>query len=38
LIAENAHRQRLNRRPAYVDAGASLDAGPTEVDETPALA
>jgi flavin-dependent dehydrogenase len=38
LIAENARRQRLNRRPAYVDAGVSPDAGPTEVEETPAPA
>jgi hypothetical protein len=34
LMAEDARRKRLNRRPVYVDAAVSLDAGPTEVDDT----
>jgi hypothetical protein len=31
LVAEDARRRRLNRRPAYVAAGVATDAGPTEV-------
>jgi flavin-dependent dehydrogenase len=34
LAAEDARRKRLNRRPAYVAAGVSADAGPTEIPET----
>ncbi len=34
LMAEGARRKRLSRRPVYVDASVSLDAGPTEVDDT----
>jgi 2-polyprenyl-6-methoxyphenol hydroxylase-like FAD-dependent oxidoreductase len=33
-VAEDARRKRLNRRPAYTEAGVSLDAGPTEVEES----
>jgi hypothetical protein len=36
LVADDAGRKRLNRRPAYVAAGASTDAGPTEVTEAAA--
>jgi flavin-dependent dehydrogenase len=38
LIAEDTRRRRLNRRPAYVAAGMSLGAGPTEVEESAATA
>lgn len=38
LAAEDARRKRLNRRPVYVDASASLDAGPTEVEGAPIAA
>lgn len=38
LIAEDTRRRRLNRRPAYVAAGASTDAGETEVAQTAAVA
>jgi len=34
LVAQDARRKRLDRRPVYVDAGVSLDAGPTEVEDT----
>jgi len=33
LVAADAHRKRLNRRPSYVPSGASTDAGPTEADD-----
>jgi 2-polyprenyl-6-methoxyphenol hydroxylase-like FAD-dependent oxidoreductase len=33
LVAEDARRKRLNRRPAYVAADVATDAGPTEVRE-----
>jgi flavin-dependent dehydrogenase len=33
LVAQDARRKRLNRRPVYIDAHVSLDAGPTEVEE-----
>ena len=32
LVAADAHRKRLNRRPVYAPVGTALDAGPTEVD------
>lgn len=32
LIAQDAHRHRLSRRPVYVNPGESLDAGATDVD------
>jgi hypothetical protein len=38
LIAEDMRRRRLNRRPAYVPAGVSLDAGPTEVEDARVVA
>jgi flavin-dependent dehydrogenase len=38
LVEEDFRRKRLNRRPAYVPLDASIDAGPTEVAEAPALA
>jgi hypothetical protein len=34
LIATDARRRRLNRRPEYAPAGRSTDAGATEVDES----
>jgi len=34
LVAEDARRRRLDRRPVYAQAGTSLDAGPTEVDSS----
>jgi 2-polyprenyl-6-methoxyphenol hydroxylase-like FAD-dependent oxidoreductase len=34
LTAEDAKRRHLNRRPAYVHATASIDAGPTEVQDS----
>jgi flavin-dependent dehydrogenase len=34
LIAETAHRERLNRKPQYANAAAAADAGATEVDES----
>lgn len=37
LVAEDSRRKRLNRQPAYVPLDASVDAGPTEVPEAPAL-
>jgi 2-polyprenyl-6-methoxyphenol hydroxylase-like FAD-dependent oxidoreductase len=33
LVAEDARRKRLDRRPAYVAADVATDAGPTEVPE-----
>jgi 2-polyprenyl-6-methoxyphenol hydroxylase-like FAD-dependent oxidoreductase len=37
LVAEDARRRRLNRKPVYVSPDGSVDAGDTEVDErTPA--
>ena len=33
LVATDAHRKRLNRRPAYAPDGIASDAGPTELDE-----
>jgi hypothetical protein len=33
LVTEDARRRRLNRRPAYVEPGESVDAGQTEVDD-----
>jgi 2-polyprenyl-6-methoxyphenol hydroxylase-like FAD-dependent oxidoreductase len=33
LVAEDARRRRLNRRPAYVATAVAADAGPTEVPE-----
>ena len=38
LVAEDAKRKRLNRRPAYVEAGVSLDAGPTEIMDSASAA
>jgi 2-polyprenyl-6-methoxyphenol hydroxylase-like FAD-dependent oxidoreductase len=35
LVAEDAHRKRLNRHPVYVAADASPDAGQTEVQDRP---
>ncbi len=34
LIAETAHRERLNRKPRYAGAGVAGDAGATEVEES----
>lgn len=34
LVAEDARRKHVNRRPNYVDSGVSLDAGSTEVEHT----
>jgi hypothetical protein len=34
LIAETAHRERLNRKPQYASAGVATDAGATEVDQS----
>jgi hypothetical protein len=34
LVAEDVHRKRLNRRPAYVEAATCNDAGPTEVQDS----
>jgi flavin-dependent dehydrogenase len=36
LVAEDARRRRLKRRPAYVAAAVAADAGPTEVPEAAA--
>ena len=33
LVAEDARRRRLNRRPAYVARAVAADAGPTELPE-----
>ena len=33
LVAEDARRRRLNRKPVYVSPDGSVDAGETEVDE-----
>ena len=33
LVATDARRKRLNRRPVYAPVGTALDAGPTEVDQ-----
>ena len=33
LVAEDARRKQLNRRPVYVDASVSVDAGPTELED-----
>jgi 2-polyprenyl-6-methoxyphenol hydroxylase-like FAD-dependent oxidoreductase len=33
LVAEDARRRRLNRKPAYLELGQSVDAGETEVDD-----
>jgi 2-polyprenyl-6-methoxyphenol hydroxylase-like FAD-dependent oxidoreductase len=38
LVAENLQRRRLDRWPRYAATGKSLDAGTTEVDDTPAIA
>ncbi len=32
LVIDDIRRKRLNRHPAYISAGTSLDAGPTEVE------
>jgi flavin-dependent dehydrogenase len=37
LVAEDTRRRRMGRRPVYAQAGTSLDAGPTEVDDTQAV-
>jgi flavin-dependent dehydrogenase len=33
LVAEQAHRQRLARKPVYAQAGVAHEAGPTEVED-----
>ena len=38
LVAADAHRKRLDRRPVYAPVGTALDAGPTEVDHPTEIA
>jgi len=38
LVAADAHRKRLNRRPVYAPVGTALDARPTEVDHPTEIA
>lgn len=37
LVAEDTRRRRMGRRPVYAQAGTSLDAGTTEVDDAEAV-
>ena len=37
LVAQDARRKRLARRPQYAPLEASVDAGPTEVEEDDAV-